>query len=62
MSESKLAQWTVKYGHQDEVEDLLTDYMDVVDRQKLMEVFENTITQTKSVAEKYKMGGSGMSR
>ena len=59
MSESKLAQWTVKYGHQDEVEELLTDYINVVERQRLMESVDTTLTQTKSVAEKYKMGGSG---
>ncbi|GFR66525.1 nesprin-1, partial [Elysia marginata] len=58
MSEAKLAQWTVKYGHQDEVEDLLTDYVTVVEREKLLEGLDNTLTQTKSVAEKYKMGGS----
>ncbi|GFO48198.1 nesprin-1, partial [Plakobranchus ocellatus] len=58
MAESKLAQWTVKYGHQDEVEELLTDYVDIVERQKIMDNFDKTLAQSKSVAEKYKMGGA----
>ena len=59
VTEAKLVQWTDKTGPQETVEDLLVDYVDTVESQRLVESFDKTFTETKKVAETYKMGGAG---
>ncbi|XP_035824390.1 nesprin-1 [Aplysia californica] len=58
VAEAKLNQWTAKYGPQEAVEELLVDYVDFVERQRMLESFDKTFAETKKVSETYKMGGA----
>ncbi|BFZ08024.1 hypothetical protein BsWGS_11063 [Bradybaena similaris] len=60
-AETKLTQWTVKYGKHDFVEHLKTDYVDCIDRQHMCENIDKCYTETKTMAEKYKHGGADAS-
>ncbi|CAG5128720.1 unnamed protein product, partial [Candidula unifasciata] len=60
-AQTKVTQWTVKYGKQDAVECLLADYSDCIDRQHMCQHIDTTYTDTKKVAENYKNGGADAS-
>ncbi|XP_025103982.1 nesprin-1-like isoform X4 [Pomacea canaliculata] len=50
----KVAFWTAKCGLESEVETRLVDYMDLVEKQQLLQAFENTQAELKKVSEAYK--------
>ncbi len=54
VAEVKLKSWTVKYGRQHDVEDMLTDYMNFVHENKLFEQYDKTYMDLKRRAETYK--------
>lgn len=56
--EAKLEEWTVKYGKQDFVEEMLADYLDFVDRQNVCGNLDRIYAETKKLAELYKTGGA----
>ncbi|CAL1544282.1 unnamed protein product [Lymnaea stagnalis] len=58
VAEAKLAQWTGRFGYQDSVEELLADYVNMVERQKILDAFKKTFAEAKKVAEGYKNGGA----
>ena len=60
MTEVKLSQWTNKFGNQDAVEELLVDYIDFVENQRMAESWDKTLTGAKKQAEIYKTGGAGI--
>lgn len=59
ITEFKLAEWTGRFGHQNTVENMLKEYSDIVDKQKLFETFDKLLADCKKVSEIYKMGGAG---
>lgn len=59
LAETKLEQWTVRYGKEGSIEALLADYIDFVDRQDMLKNFEKLQLELKTQAEKYKTGGAG---
>uniref|UniRef100_A0A2C9KCB0 Calponin-homology (CH) domain-containing protein n=1 Tax=Biomphalaria glabrata TaxID=6526 RepID=A0A2C9KCB0_BIOGL len=56
--EAKLEQWTSKYGKEDTVDKMLKDYIESIERQRLMDQCEKIWMDTKNTAEVYKSGGA----
>ncbi|CAH1263258.1 SYNE1, partial [Branchiostoma lanceolatum] len=53
MGETKLKSWTIKYGKQEHVEQLLKNYMEFIHRKKFFETYDSTSAYLQRVAEAY---------
>ncbi|XP_019623005.1 PREDICTED: nesprin-1-like [Branchiostoma belcheri] len=53
MGETKLKSWTIKYGKQEHVEQLLKNYMEFIHKKKFFETYDSTSAYLKRVAEAY---------
>nr|XP_006824848.1 PREDICTED: nesprin-1-like [Saccoglossus kowalevskii] len=56
MAERRLKSWTVKYGNQENVEALLDNYMDFIEKDKFFQRYESGFQQLQAVAEAYYNG------
>lgn len=56
--ENKLRQWTVKYGREDSVQQMLDQYKNFVSRNKIFQEFSKAFVDMQQVVEEYKRDGN----
>lgn len=58
LTETKLRGWTVKYGREDKVQQLLDQYTNFVSRNRIFQEFNKAYIDMQQVVEEYKREGN----
>ena len=57
LTESKLKNWTVKYGREERVQHLMNQYRTFVSKNKIFQEFHKAYVEFKEVSDEYKRDG-----
>lgn len=57
LTETKLKNWTVKYGREEQVQQLLDQYKNFVSKNKIFQEFNKAFIDMQQVVEEYKREG-----
>ena len=58
LTETKLRGWTVKYGREEKVQQLLEQYRNFVSRNRIFQEFNKAYIDMQQVVEEYKKDGN----